>query len=111
MKPSDRYMKIVEWSDEDRCYIGRCPGLMLGGIHGRDENKVYRELCQVVEEWIEIHKNEGLPLPPRTSGKRHSGRFVLRVGPSLHERLSIRAATEGTSLNEYCKDVLDKAVA
>ncbi len=59
MKPSDRYLKIVEWSDEDRCYVGRCPGLMLGGVHGNDEAKVYRELCQVVEEWIDIH--EGVP--------------------------------------------------
>lgn len=34
MKPSDRYLKIVEWSERDGCYAGTCPGLMLGGIHG-----------------------------------------------------------------------------
>lgn len=49
-KKSDRYLKIVEWSDEDNCYIGRVPGLMLGGVHGDDEAKVYKKLCQVVEE-------------------------------------------------------------
>ncbi len=27
MRPSDRYLKIVEWSDEDQCYVGTCPGL------------------------------------------------------------------------------------
>ena len=36
MKASDRYLKIVEWSDEDGCYVGTCPGLMLGGVHGDD---------------------------------------------------------------------------
>jgi len=55
MKPSDRYLKIVEWSEEDQCYVGTSPGLMLGGVHGDDETKVYKELCQVVEEWIRIH--------------------------------------------------------
>ena len=42
MKKSDKYLKIVEWSDEDGCYIGRAPGLMLGGVHGDDEAKFYK---------------------------------------------------------------------
>ena len=25
MKKSAQYRKIVEWSEEDRCYVGRCP--------------------------------------------------------------------------------------
>ncbi len=34
-------MKVVEWSDEDQCFIGRAPGLALGGVHGKNEKKVY----------------------------------------------------------------------
>ena len=37
MKAGDQYLKIVEWSEEDGCYVGTCPGLMLGGVHGDDE--------------------------------------------------------------------------
>ncbi len=69
MKPSDQYSKIVEWSEEDQCYIGTCPGLMFGGVHGPDEAKVYRELCKVVEEWIEINEQDGDPLPPVASNR------------------------------------------
>jgi hypothetical protein len=29
-----RYAKFVEWSDENQCFIGRCPELTLGGVHG-----------------------------------------------------------------------------
>ena len=47
-----RYLKLVEWSAADQAYIGRCPGLFSGGIHGDDEAKVYKELCDVVCEWI-----------------------------------------------------------
>ena len=54
MKKSAQYRKIVEWSEEDRCYVGRCLELMFGGVHGKNEQKVFAELCAVIEEWIEI---------------------------------------------------------
>ena len=66
-KTSDRYVKIVAWSEEDQCYIGRCPGLMLGGVHGSDERAVYAELCEVVDEWIRLHESQRWPLPEPTS--------------------------------------------
>lgn len=111
MKTSDRYLKIVEWSEEDQCYIGTCPGLMLGGVHGDDEAKVYRELCKVVEEWIEIYRQDGETLPVETAGKDYSGKFVLRVGKDLHKELTIDALRHGESLNTHCVHLLrDKRV-
>jgi predicted RNase H-like HicB family nuclease len=62
-------LKIVEWSPEDGCYVGSCPGLMLGGVHGKDELSVYRKLGKVVDEWIKIIQKDGLPLPPATANK------------------------------------------
>jgi predicted HicB family RNase H-like nuclease len=106
MKPSDRYLKIVEWSDEDGCYVGTCPGLMLGGVHGDDEARVYAELCRTVKEWIAIHEQDGTPLPPATAGKDYSGKFVVRVGKELHRELAIHALRDGVSLNAYCAKVL-----
>ena len=46
MKGSARYAKIVEWSDEDECYVGSAPGLVLGGCHGANEKEVFEELCR-----------------------------------------------------------------
>ena len=69
MKASDRYVKIVEWSENDQCYIGSAPGLMYGGCHGDNERQVFDELCQIVEETIEIYRADGKPLPPPTSGR------------------------------------------
>lgn len=110
MKPSDRYLKIVEWSEDDQCYVGRCPGLMMGGVHGEDEESVYRELCEAVEEWMQIHEEDGAELPPPTAGKNYSGKFVLRIGEDLHEKLSLKALTEGDSLNNFCKKYLERAL-
>ncbi len=67
MRPNDRYAKIVAWSDEDNCYVGTAPGLVLGGCHGDDERAVFDELCIIVDEAIEFYLREGRPLPPPTS--------------------------------------------
>ncbi len=63
MKDSAKYAKIVEWSDEDQCYVGSAPGLILAGCDGDDEQVVFSELCQVVEEAIDIYHKDGKPLP------------------------------------------------
>lgn len=68
MTDGARYIKIVEWSDEDGCFVGRCPGVVGPSCHGDDETEVYAELCQIVDEWIEALKKDGKPLPPATAG-------------------------------------------
>jgi predicted RNase H-like HicB family nuclease len=83
MRDSSRYVKIVEWSDEDRCFIGSAPGLILGGCHGDDEQEVFAELCQIVEEAIEIYRQDGKPLPPPTAGRDLSILLAASSGPSL----------------------------
>jgi len=56
VKDSARYVKMVEWSEEDRCFVGSCPGLFYGGCHGDGENEVLLQLCEIVAETIEICK-------------------------------------------------------
>ncbi len=69
MKQSDRYVKIVEWSEEDQVYVGSAPGLIFGGCHGSDERAVFDELCQIVDEAISIYRADNKPLPPATAGR------------------------------------------
>lgn len=104
-----RYTKMVEWSDEDQCFIGRCPELMGGGVHGDDEVKVYAELCRAVEEMIEILHADGDRLPEPLAARKFSGRFVLRLEPVLHRRLAAKAVAAGESLNSFCVKTLTKA--
>ena len=60
-KLAARYPKFVEWSEEDQVFIGRCPMLFAGGLHGRDEAAVYKELCETAEEWVEtLQKDPGI---------------------------------------------------
>ncbi len=76
MKSSARYVKIVECSDEDQCYVGSCPGLFYGGCHGADEREVFSELCRIVEETVELYRRDGRPLPSPTAGKDYANRML-----------------------------------
>lgn len=69
MKESALFIKLVEWSDEDQCFVGQCPGIIGPCCHGDDEMQVYEELCKIVDEWIAVMKRDGKPLPPYTAGK------------------------------------------
>lgn len=62
-------MKIVEWSEEDRCFFGSCPGLFYGGCHGADAKSVFAGLCEIVEETVRLYEEDNRPLPPPMSGK------------------------------------------
>ena len=69
MKLSDRYVKIIEWSEEDQVYVGSAPGLIYGGCHGDNERAVFDELCEIVDEAIGLYQKDGKPLPPPTAGR------------------------------------------
>jgi hypothetical protein len=59
------YLKFVRWSAKDKVYVGYCPDLFIGGVcHGKDENKVYAELCELVDEDIAQRRRAKQPLPP-----------------------------------------------
>lgn len=76
MKTSTHYVKIVEWSDEDQCFVGSCPGLFYGGCHGDDEQMVFSELCEIVDEVIASYKQDNKPLPPSTSGRDYANKML-----------------------------------
>ena len=79
MRESAKYVKIVEWSEEDQCYVGSAPGLVYGGCHGDDEKAVFEELCQIVEEAIELYRADGKPLPSPTSGRDYVNKLQSTV--------------------------------
>jgi predicted RNase H-like HicB family nuclease len=77
MTKGDKYTKIVEWSDEDNCFIGSCPELMYGGSHGDHATKVFIELCEMVEEAIETLEEAGKTVPQPLS-KHELGRLLQK---------------------------------
>jgi predicted RNase H-like HicB family nuclease len=69
MNKGDKYVKLVEWSEGDGCFIGSCPELFYGGCHGQDAKRVFAELCDIVEETIQLYEQDGKLLPTPLSGR------------------------------------------
>jgi predicted RNase H-like HicB family nuclease len=60
------YLKFVQWNAEDGVYVGYCPDLFIGGVcHGKDERRVYAELCSLVTNEIEDlrRQRQNIPVP------------------------------------------------
>jgi len=110
MKKKDRYLKIVEWSDEDQCYVGSIPGWIGKCCHGDNEVEVYHQLGQILEEWIEIYEEDKIPLPSSITAKKYSGKFQLRIDSDLHKALVIKAMQADQSLNNFCGKILKKTI-
>ncbi len=102
------FLKLVEWSTEDGCFIGSAPPLIGQCCHGDDEEAVYRELCRIVDEWIAIMEKDGIPLPAATAGREYSGKFVVRTSPEIHKLAALRALRDGESLNSFVEKALRK---
>lgn len=79
MKNTDRYLKIVKWSEDDNCYLGSALGLIEHCCHGDDGQEVFKELCVIVDEWIEILQAQQTELPPPTFNQGMKSSFVEGV--------------------------------
>ena len=100
------YLRIVEWSPEDRCYVGSAPPLIGRCCHGSTEVGVLKQLKRIVEEWIRLRDAEGVALPAAEGPGQYSGRFLLRVPAAVHQALALKAKAAGKSLNSFCAERL-----
>ncbi len=101
-----RYLKLVEWSDKDGCFVGSAPPIIGPCRHGRTEAGVMTQLSSIVEEWVEVMLGEGHPLPAGSAGKKCSGQFVVRVAPERLKKTSLKALARGESLNQFVATAL-----
>lgn len=110
LRTTAHYQKLVYWSEEDGCYIGQCPALFLGGVHGDNEVKVYADLAQTVEEHLAILRDDGKDAPAGDV-QEFSGKLTLRIKPGLHRALALRATASGDSLTGHIERTLAHSLA
>lgn len=59
-----------------------------------------------VEDYLAWCAEEGRP-----PEKPYTGRFVVRLDPDLHRRISVRAQASGMSLNQWVNQALERETA
>jgi predicted HicB family RNase H-like nuclease len=56
---------------------------------------------RAVDEYIAECEADGHEPPRPITGRRFSGKFVIRTSPALHARLAVEAAEQNVSLNQW----------
>lgn len=104
------YTRIVQKMDDESgvYFYGRI--LELDGCQssGDTVEELYANLDEALEGYIEakLMMDSQIPLPVKEDD--FSGKFVVRIPKSLHQRLTVEAEKEGISLNQYAMYKLAK---
>ncbi len=90
-----------------------------GVLHGRVENladvisfegatveELQKEFEESVKFYLEVCRKRGVE--PR---RPYSGKFVVRLNPSLHREIAVAADREGESINKWVERALEHAAA
>jgi len=95
----DHYTYRVTWSQEDGRSVGLCAELpSLSWLASTPDNAL-RGIRKMVADVVKDMKANGEPIPEPLSTRRYSGKFMVRVPPEVHRKLTIEAAEEDVSLN------------
>ena len=101
----DGHQAVITFDPEIQLFRGEFLGLSGGAdFYAKDVKGLQREGSISLKVFLDACAEDGAE--PR---KSFSGKFSLRVAPSIHEAAAIAAAAHGMSLNQWAEDVLRKA--
>lgn len=96
------YTRLVQEMDDEsgHYFYGRI--LELDGCQTTAEtlSELYENLNEIMESYLEIKLENNLPIPIPQTVEKYSGKFIVRLPKTLHQRLAIEANKEGVSLNQ-----------
>lgn len=101
------YTYRVIWSDEDQEHVALCAEFPSLSYLADKPTKALKGLMDLVADVVEDMKANNETIPEPLSGKKYSGKFMVRIPPEQHRTLAINAAEQGISLNRYISSVLN----
>ena len=98
------YTPIIQYSEEDGCFIGEVAGLNLHDIsfEGETEEEIHKNFEQAVDFYLATTENPEKPF---------AGRITLQVTPEMHAALFSKAKSAGAdSLDAWLVHELKESV-
>ena len=108
MKYENHYTYRTEWSIEDNCFISRVLEFPSLSTFGDTREESQRELDLVIEETLAWMIEDGENIPTPLSKKEYKGNVALRIPPETHRSVSILAAQEGISINQFITSLIER---
>jgi len=94
----NRYTYRAEWSSEFREYISRCLELPWLSQRAPTLTEAIAGVERAVDDYLAERDGDG---PRPLTDRKFSGRFLVRTSPMLHARLTVEAAEQNVSLNQW----------
>ena len=99
------YASSIEYSDEDKCFIGHIAGIKdRVGFHGESVTELRNAFQEAVEDYLETCEAVG-----KQPQKPYSGNLMLRISPDIHAAVATASQVKGTSINQWAAEVLGRA--
>ncbi len=95
------YARVVIPDHETGTYTARVmefPGCVT---QGDTIAEAHERLEQAAEDWIKAALDMGQTIPAPTEEQSYSGRILVRLPKSLHQRAAEAAEADATSLNQF----------
>ncbi|MBE9079959.1 toxin-antitoxin system HicB family antitoxin [Romeria aff. gracilis LEGE 07310] len=93
------YAYRITWSAEDEEFVGTCAEFPSLSWLEEDQAAALQGICELVADTIKELEQTGESVPKPLSERNFSGKFQVRIPPSLHRELATKAAEENVSLN------------
>jgi len=102
----DGFKAKIEFDPELDLFRGEILGLNgSADFLGNSPASLRKEFRNSLKVFLEVCKEQGIePM------KEYSGRFNLRIPPSLHSEISARATAADKSINQWVAEVLKQSV-
>lgn len=101
-----KYEMDIIWSEEDQAFVVNVPELSGCSTHGETIEEAVEMAREAIEGYLETLKKLGKPIPTPLAEKKFSGNIPLRIEPSLHRALAVKAQLNKKSLNAFLADQL-----
>ncbi len=103
----DGYRAVIEFDPDIDMFRGEFLDLNGGAdFYAKDVTGLRREGAISLKVFLDMCQEDDVE--PR---RRFSGKFNLRIPPTLHETIAVAAAAEGKSLNQWVMDELRAGVS
>ena len=100
------YFAKVEFDDDANIFHGEVINLRdVITFAGETAEEIKQAFQDSVDDYLEFCAKRG-----ENPEKPYSGKFVVRVEPELHKKVTIEAHKAGKSLNVWVNDAISKAL-
>lgn len=101
------YFGEFDYQDGDEAFHGQVTGLRdMVHFQGKSIDELRASFQEAVDDYLAFCAELG-----REPQKPYTGRFVVRLDPDLHRRISARAQATGMSLNQWVNQALERETA